>query len=1237
MKFTKLVGQLLLLALLSESVPDLSKPEDIVLSSTDIGQLTCNGRILWWSGAADNTTTLTVNTTGSYYCTVEHNNTLLRTCPAHVSLVEFKPPDNAAEQTIKVFEKSDVVLTACQNVTSVPPAQISWRKTGSNELPRKAIVLPSGNLRISGAAFSGNKNRRHDGVYICTATNSVSGENWTSPPVTVTKQSESRSGEFQSDTPVNITATTGEKAVLECVVDGDNILSITWTPFPNNSTVNRAGQGGILTIRHVTIDHEGVYTCSFNQSYNGETVTGERQYYLTVIDPPRITNFTLEQTDSQLKVTCVASGKPTPEIMLNTPSGMSLTNQGNTLTVTAVTSGIYQCVVISEAGCARHELDVDVPTPSSTIASHALLSTSMPIGVVSSAISLSSHIFSSISTSHIPSMSSVALITSHTPSKSSVAVMTSHTPSMSSVTVMTSHTPSMSSLTSSLTPSSSIFPSNSLMSSQTSSVEVISNHTPSSSIALSSSLMSSQTSSVEVISSHTPSSSSVALTSSHTPSSSIALSSSLMSSQTSSVEVISSHTPSSSSVALTSSHTPSSSIALSSSLMSSQTSSVEVISSHTPSSSSVALTSSHAPSSSIAPMISSSFLVSSQTSSVEIISSFIPASSSVASIYSHTPSMEVSTLASHVSTVISVVSSAVPAISSRAPVATPTPQVTIPTSEVGGVKLTWVSGNTLLVKWDRVTTDDIIGYKISWVAGDVMSGKVINTLSSFHTFVDDRFLTSGNVTVLMWTYNSAGDGPISMTTTGPSTQLPSTSTMTSPTPSRSSLMGSTSTVTSHTPSSDPLIGPTSIMTSPTPSSSSLIGSISTMMSPTPSSSPLIGSTSIMTSPTPSSSSLIGSTSTMASPSPSSSPAAITPITKVSGIKLTWVKDNSVLVEWDRVISDDIKGYKLHWSSQSNESINRPIAALTAENATQLLIDHSNKELMDVIELYVYIWTYNLAGDGPDTYSSIIKPFTNLQCTNLSSFAIRYQWTKHVVVTRYQVSYHCSRTGSEGREVVTTPFTEKTFNAQPDCIYTVTLKAEGHDGYLLNCYTTTPVPKISAEIPKNQSFDKGFWIYWKFYNMDPIPDDLNIVLKIQVGDQQVEIRDPTKLSEYVQLPLALDGDSVQVSITMSVGNDWTDTATINVTEVGLVPPVRESQINDDDDDGITWIFYVAAFCAVVIVVLLVIILILALKHVQMRRREMDKITNHREKIMATFKHESNGVNNQSETGPKYIVV
>jgi len=91
---------------------------------------------------------------------------------------------------------------------------------------------------------------------------------------------------------------------------------------------------------------------------------------------------------------------------------------------------------------------------------------------------------------------------------------------------------------------------------------------------------------------------------------------------------------------------------------------------------------------------------------------------------------------------------------------------------------------------------------------------------------------------------------------------------------------------------------------------------------------------------------------------------------VSGVKLTWEDHNAVLVQWDDVISDDITGYKIHWSSQSNQSISRPIAALTATNNTvaQFLIPHNDKILMDVSELHVYIWTYNLAGDGPVTTS-----------------------------------------------------------------------------------------------------------------------------------------------------------------------------------------------------------------------------------------------------------------------------
>jgi len=90
--------------------------------------------------------------------------------------------------------------------------------------------------------------------------------------------------EFQEDTPVNVTANVGQSVVLECVVNGSQETpDINWTPLPNNSDVNRRGLGGLLTIEPVTIDNEGVYTCSFSQSYNGETVTGDRLYHLTVI------------------------------------------------------------------------------------------------------------------------------------------------------------------------------------------------------------------------------------------------------------------------------------------------------------------------------------------------------------------------------------------------------------------------------------------------------------------------------------------------------------------------------------------------------------------------------------------------------------------------------------------------------------------------------------------------------------------------------------------------------------------------------------------------------------------------------------------------------------------------------------------------------------------------------------------------------------------------------------------
>jgi len=58
------------------------------------------------------------------------------------------------------------------------------------------------------------------------------------------------------------------------------------------------------------------------------------------------------------------------------------------------------------------------------------------------------------------------------------------------------------------------------------------------------------------------------------------------------------------------------------------------------------------------------------------------------------------------------------------------------------------------------------------------------------------------------------------------------------------------------------------------------------------------------------------------------------------------------------------------------------------------------------------------------------------------------------VTSYDVSYHCNRTGEEVNEMVTSPPTERIFEAEQDCLYIITMRARGHEGYSINCYPST---------------------------------------------------------------------------------------------------------------------------------------------------------------------------------------
>jgi len=84
--------------------------------------------------------------------------------------------------------------------------------------------------------------------------------------------------------------------------------------------------------------------------------------------------------------------------------------------------------------------------------------------------------------------------------------------------------------------------------------------------------------------------------------------------------------------------------------------------------------------------------------------------------------------------------------------------------------------------------------------------------------------------------------------------------------------------------------------------------------------------------------------------------------------------------------------------------------------------------------------------------------------------------------------------------------------------------------------------MTIEIPKNQSFQDGFWINWKLYNLQNIPAG-KISMEVHVGSQTKEINDPIKLSEFIKLNIT--ENRTEVHITITVDNTWNTTKTVVV--------------------------------------------------------------------------------------------
>ncbi|KAK5925502.1 hypothetical protein CgunFtcFv8_018021 [Champsocephalus gunnari] len=168
-------------------------------------------------------------------------------------------------------------------------------------------------------------------------------------------------------TPGGMKITYGLNLNLPCTVDGWPQATITWT-LPNGlvldkpQTIGRVSflTNGTLQLRHVATFDRGTYTCKAFNSFGSSTLS----YPVAVmVFPPRVTNMLTSITrvnrGSPVKLNCVASGIPKPDISWTLPGrttlaphnrfavqgGIYMTEEGSLVIQNPMLmhSGIYKC------------------------------------------------------------------------------------------------------------------------------------------------------------------------------------------------------------------------------------------------------------------------------------------------------------------------------------------------------------------------------------------------------------------------------------------------------------------------------------------------------------------------------------------------------------------------------------------------------------------------------------------------------------------------------------------------------------------------------------------------------------------------------------------------------------------------------------------------------------------------------------------------------------------------------
>ncbi|XP_026780175.1 neural cell adhesion molecule 1b isoform X3 [Pangasianodon hypophthalmus] len=211
------------------------------------------------------------------------------------------------------FTEGDDAVIVC-DVISSPPPTVMWKHKRAKIQFDKDVrfkILDNNHLQIRGIR------KADEGVYTCEARIMARGEiDFRDIRVVVNVVPTIRVRQAE----VNATADISHSAMLACDADGFPEPTITWTRSLRSEVLLESGDkysfnedGSEITIMDVKKLDEGDYTCIARNKAG----TSEEEVSLRVFVKPKITyleNQTTTEMEEQIRLTCEATGDPTPSI-----------------------------------------------------------------------------------------------------------------------------------------------------------------------------------------------------------------------------------------------------------------------------------------------------------------------------------------------------------------------------------------------------------------------------------------------------------------------------------------------------------------------------------------------------------------------------------------------------------------------------------------------------------------------------------------------------------------------------------------------------------------------------------------------------------------------------------------------------------------------------------------------------------------------------------------------------------